>query len=148
MSSQPPPIVITPTFNPNNFVGESTQETFDINDARYIRLTTDQSVGGVKNFTTTPQINGVNIKTYQSGTVSYAFTIGAGLIGGPTTVSFSPAFSSAPNVVCTILGTTANNCSRLVVSVQSVSTTDFSYNISNFGASTASSIQVCWVATL
>lgn len=148
MTSQPRPIQILSVYNPDSFVTTNQQESYAVNDARYIRLTTNQTVAGTKNFTTAPQINGASIKTVQSGTSSYGFTIGFGTIGGPTSVTFPSAFSSTPNVTATVVGTTANGCSRLVVTIQSVSSTDFSYNIANLaGSGTASSISVSWVAS-
>ena len=175
MSSQPPPTTITSVFNPGNFVSSTQQESYDANDTRYVRLTTDQSVSGTKTFTGSLALGDTTLATAattartitfpdSTGTVALVssggpsiFLDGSFTIGSPNlvqyalsqvTLTFSPAFSSTPSILGAVTsGSGGNNHFGLVVSFSSISTSGATLNVYNAGNGTTSgNVIVNWLA--
>lgn len=138
--------------------------------SNFVTTDTTQSITGAKSFTSTlkcpslttsadhllsfPNSAGTlalssSVPSIERGTFSHPFSMAAGVLDGPISVSFGSTLSSAPIVVATAKGLVANNCSRLNVVINSTSTTGFEYTLWNGNTSgTATSIEVMWIAVL
>lgn len=82
-----------------------------------------------------------------SGLFDHPFTpMSANALEGPVTVTFNRTFTSAPSVTANGYGPNSNGCSRLIVTIDAVSTTGFVYFLWNNQGSPATAPKVSWVA--